>query len=452
MIHFKKTIICLCIFAIVCFALVNVVSAADVTINPKNGTLENVVNKYDTIYLDDGVYKGDSNRNINVSRNTTIIGLNKGGAVIDDEYIASLFEVNPKTSLTLINVTFINRVSSISNQGVLTISNTTFNNSRSHMGIIWNIGVLRISGSSFNNNSFLINSFVGNDVIESCEFKNNKAGSYGIMTFRGMNRNIRLFNLTFINNSASIALVTVKGSYVNASVLNSIFINSKCNLLAITGEFSPSVGSKLKPSNITEINTTINYEPYINLGVYLKNKGLVVLKATLKHYNLLLPNQKLYFYVDGKFVGSAVTDKKGVATFNYNPSHLNFTVQVVLNKHTDKNSTTTASYERTSFKGLAYKYVVGSSKIVYNSSSALKKRGSLYYKKIYVKNLGDSFGSKTFLKKLYSKYNLVRYTFINMVFKYNKAKRSFSVKVTNLLPYNFSKKQGVLTLVLRKRY
>jgi hypothetical protein len=453
MFSLKKMIFCLAILVIICFGLINVSTASDVTINSTNGTLSGVVNKYDTIYLDDGVYKGDLNKNVIVSRNTTIIGLNKGGAILDDEKIFSSFQINPKTSLTLINLTFRNRISSIDNQGALTIRNTTFINNYPVRGIIQNRGSLRVLDSTFNNNgNVLIYSFMGNDQITNCEFNNNKGGIDGIITFAGKNRNVSLVNSTFYNNSATIGLIVAMGDYLNVSISNSSFVNSKCNLFVITGGFEPSVGSKMKPSNITEINTTITYNPNIYLKVYLKKNGLLTFKASLTdRYGIILPNQRLYFYVNGKLLGSALTDKNGVATFNYKKSNLNFKVQIVLKKHTSKNSTTTATYNNASFQGSPSKFVVGKSNIIYKDSSP-KKRGMFYYKKISIKNMGSSIGSKIFTKKIPSKYSLVRYTYKKVIFKYNKSKKTFSVKVKSLLPYKYDKKSfGILTLILRKK-
>ncbi|RBQ22991.1 hypothetical protein ALNOE001_12630 [Candidatus Methanobinarius endosymbioticus] len=52
---------------------INMVCATSITINSTNNILKNVVNNYDTIYLDDRVYNGSNNKNITISKNTTII-------------------------------------------------------------------------------------------------------------------------------------------------------------------------------------------------------------------------------------------------------------------------------------------------------------------------------------------------------------------------------------------
>lgn len=450
MFHIKKLIIGISILIIVCFWLVSVVNASDITINSKNGTLSSVINKYDTIYLEDGVYKGTSNRNINISRNTTIIGLNKGGAIIDDEYKSSLFKINNKTSLSLINLTFVNKFSSINNHGTLTVRNCNFTDNQPFQGIIRNRGLVRIYDSSFNNNeNSLIYSFTGNDIIRNCNFNNNHGGIDGIITFLGEKRNISLSNLLFSNNSASTGLIVIKDSHIIISISKSSFINSKCNIFVISGEFEPSVGSKIISSNITEINTTINYNPYIDVDLYLKKNSLMTFKATLRDaYGRILPNQRLYFYVNGKLLGSAVTDKNGVATLNYKRNNLNFTIQVVLKAKTVKNSTTTTIYKRTSLKETPSKLIVGKSNIVFKLIST-KKKGKLIYKKYYIYNKGNALGSKTITKKISSKYKLVKSSYNKMTFKYNKSTKTFSIKVKNFLPYEFNKKSlGVLTLVL----
>lgn len=318
MIYIKKIVILMTILTIFCFGLMSVVNANSVTINPSNDTLNNVINKYDTIYLDNGVYKGASNKNITVSRNTTIIGLNKGGVIFDDEYKSSSFNIKSKVSLTLINLTFTKRVSPIFNQGRLTITNVVFKNNDPIKGVIHNSGVLRISDSSFNNNyNVLINSF-GNDIIRNCEFNNNKGNIDGLLVFRGLSRNISLINLTFFNNSVPTGMIVIRNSYINLNISNSSFINSKGNMFAIIGEFSLIVGSKIKISNINEINTIVNYNPYIDVKIYLKKNNLMIFKATLRDvHGMTLPKQRLYFYINGKLVGSNITNNYGVTTFNY---------------------------------------------------------------------------------------------------------------------------------------
>lgn len=279
------------------FTTISMVCATSITINSTNNTLKNVVNNYDTIYLDDGVYKGASNRNVNISRNTTIIGVNKGGAIFDDEFNSSSFNIKPNFSLTLINLTFTNKFSDIYNQGSLTINNCNFTNNYPFDGLIRNSGILRIYDSSFNNNyNVLINSFTGNDIIRNCEFNNNQGDIDGIIVFKGKNRLVSLVNSTFSNNSAPTGLIVIAGDYVNMDVSNCSFVNSKCNLFAITGGFAPSTGSKIEPSNIIEINTTINYNPNIFVGINLKKNGVMTFKATLRDkYGMILSDQRLYF-------------------------------------------------------------------------------------------------------------------------------------------------------------
>lgn len=450
MFHIKKLIIGISILIILCFGLITTVNASDITINPKNSTLSSVINKYDTIYLADGVYNGASNRNINISRNTTIIGLNKGGAIIDDEYKSSLFKINHKTSLLLINLTFVNKFSSINNHGSLTVRNSSFTNNQPFQGIIRNRGSVRIYDSSFNNNeNSLIYSFTSNDIIRNCNFTNNHGGIDGIITFLGENRNISLTNLLFSNNSASTGLIVIKDSHIIISISKSSFINSKGNIFVITGEFEPSIGSKIISSNITEINTNINYNPYIDVKLYLKKNSSMTFKTTLRDaYGMILPNQRLYFYSNDKLIGSPVTDKNGVATLNYKKTNLDFTIQILLKAKTVKNSTTTAIFKRTFLKETPSKLIVGKSNIVFKLIST-KKKGKLIYKRYYIYNKGNSLGSKTITKKISSKYNLVKSSHNKMTFKYNKSTKTFSIKVKNFLPYEFNKKTlGVLTLVL----
>jgi hypothetical protein len=454
--NFKNIFGLFIIFLIFCF-VINMVEATDITINNTNSTLKDVVNKYDTIYLEDGVYNGSMNKNINVTKNTTIIGLHKNSAVIDVGY-GELFRVN-QVSLTLINLTIRNGYGTnlISNFGSLNISNTNFVYNLYGSAIL-TTGSLTIVNSSFKDGSCAINTMYYNQRISiaNTEFVNNEAGGVlGLIHVSGFNKTLNFNNLTFVNNTAYNSLISIMAESISLNLQNSSFINNtigSLDFLYIDGPFGPpSVPNKKNLKNIVELGTIANIKPYIDLGVYLKTNNLLILKASLKKFGEVLPNKKLYFYVNGKHVGSAVTNKNGVATFTIKRSNLNFNVQVSFNKLTEKTSSKTLNYNAASFKGKASKFVVGNPKIIFKLKNT-KKKGVLIYKKYYIQNNGNSFGTKTFMKKIPSKYKLVKYSSKKLAFKYKLSTKTYTVKVTNQLPYKFNKKNvGVLTLVLRKK-
>ena len=61
-----------------------------------------------TIYLNDGEYVGDNNRNIAIDKSITIIGKSKQSTIINGESCGRLFNVTPNSKLTLINLTLVN--------------------------------------------------------------------------------------------------------------------------------------------------------------------------------------------------------------------------------------------------------------------------------------------------------------------------------------------------------
>ena len=114
-----------------------------------------------TIYLNDGEYVGDSNRNITIDKSVTIIGKSKENTIINGELAGRLFSLN-STRLTLINLTLMNGNSTenggaiYSTNGEINIKNCIVKNSVGYDngGAIYNnLGVLNIEDSSFINNS-----------------------------------------------------------------------------------------------------------------------------------------------------------------------------------------------------------------------------------------------------------------------------------------------------------
>ncbi|MBR1610224.1 MAG: hypothetical protein IJ672_01850, partial [Methanobrevibacter sp.] len=114
-----------------------------------------------TIYLNDGEYVGDANRNITIDKSVTIIGKSKENTIINGELAGRLFSLN-STRLTLINLTLMNGNSTenggaiYSTNGEINIKNCIVKNSVGYDngGAIYNnLGVLNIEDSSFINNS-----------------------------------------------------------------------------------------------------------------------------------------------------------------------------------------------------------------------------------------------------------------------------------------------------------
>lgn len=115
-----------------------------------------------TIYLNDGHYVGEDNRNISLDKSVTLIGKSKENTIIDCELSGRLFEMNSNSKLTLINLTLTNgnltdNGGLIYNEGgQITIKNCILRNSQGYLngGTIYNnFGTLNIEDSSFINNT-----------------------------------------------------------------------------------------------------------------------------------------------------------------------------------------------------------------------------------------------------------------------------------------------------------
>lgn len=122
-----------------------------------------------TIYLEEGIYTGENNTDLNIDLahqtnggNLTIIGKGNGKTIIDANYEAPIFKSISKDSIvTLINITFIHGKGDY--------------------------------GSAISNGGFL--------TIDSCEFFNNEASSYGTV-YQSQDNNLTVLNSKFANNAA----------------------------------------------------------------------------------------------------------------------------------------------------------------------------------------------------------------------------------------------------------
>ena len=115
-----------------------------------------------TIYLKEGNYAGEDNRNISLDKSNTIIGESKENTIIDCEYSGRLFTMNSNSKLTLINLTLTkgnltgNGGLIYNEGGQITIKNCILSNSKGYKngGAIYNnLGTLNIEDTCFINNS-----------------------------------------------------------------------------------------------------------------------------------------------------------------------------------------------------------------------------------------------------------------------------------------------------------
>lgn len=115
-----------------------------------------------TIYLNEGKYSGEDNRNIQLNKSVTLIGKSKENTIIDCESMGRLFTMNSKSKVTLINLCLMNGNMTdngglIYNEGgEITIKNCIISNSQGYKngGAIYNNpGTLNIENTLFTNNN-----------------------------------------------------------------------------------------------------------------------------------------------------------------------------------------------------------------------------------------------------------------------------------------------------------
>jgi hypothetical protein len=241
-----------------------------------------------TIYLNEGKYAGENNRNISLDKSVTLIGKSKENTVIDCEFSTRLFTMNSNSKLTLINLTLKN-------------GNATDNG-----GLIHNEGgqitikncVLRDS-QGYNNGGAIYNNF-GTLNIENTCFMNNSAVVYGGVLYTIGQTNIK--NTNFTQN-----LLTGK-----EGVGGCIASNGKLNLDGCI--FSKNFATYSAAGLLNLGNTTINNCRFVNLTTNYTAGGI-------SNHNYALINNSYFGYNDVKYYAAAILDPPSgqhVTTLVYN--------------------------------------------------------------------------------------------------------------------------------------
>lgn len=169
------------------------------------------------IYITNGIYKGDGNRNITISKNVTIFGESRTDTIIDGEGLDRIFNITSDGAVILANLTIQNGYTegnggAVYNDGFLGVFNTNFtgNSANSYGGAIFNNGIyLIVSNSTFTGNS--VNWYGG-----------------AICNYGGM---LGVDNSTFTENIAYTAGGGI-ANYATAYIANSILINNTASTAA----------------------------------------------------------------------------------------------------------------------------------------------------------------------------------------------------------------------------
>ncbi|MDR0911670.1 MAG: hypothetical protein LBM96_03595 [Methanobrevibacter sp.] len=283
--HHRVFILIFLVFTVLCLSI-SVVSATDITQTNKtsDGGIKSAItgiNDGEIIFLENGIYSGENNTGLTISKSITIEG--KGDNVIlNGEGKNRFFTIKNNVNVTLKNLKFINGYvtknggGAIYNQGTLNIVDSKFtNNSAKYKdtngGAIYNSNNLFIQNSEFINNfaigdggaihnqranifsvknsifsnnnanddgSVINNVNVNTVSIDDSEFMNNFAGSSGgvINNVNDIPGNkLMIVNSVFSNNSAYFnggvifnfaGDLDIKNSSFSNNVVNSNFANS----------------------------------------------------------------------------------------------------------------------------------------------------------------------------------------------------------------------------------
>ncbi len=251
-------------------------NTAKLSINNATGNL----NGNGTIYIANGNYSGDNNRNILIEKNMTIIGEDKEHTIIDAEKLDLIFIINNGLNFNIQNITLINGNSTnggaISNDGSnLTVTNSIFTNNTavSNGGAIYNSysSNLTITDTIFiyNNGYYggaIYNSYGSNLRITNATFTNNTA-TYGGALSNDFNCVSNITNSVFMYNLANDDGGTISNSFNSSLIVtNTIFTNNAANYDG--GAISNSYYSNLKVTNSLFSNNTSNYGGALNNDFY----------------------------------------------------------------------------------------------------------------------------------------------------------------------------------------
>lgn len=290
-----KLIFIISIFSLLTFSFLSTINAANVTITGstesgiKGAINGNTIKNGDTILLTPGNYTGSNNVGITLNKNVTIQGNGAANSVrIDGQKKTTIFTISNNTYVTFINITFINgnntvggAVNNYNPDSKISFINCIFINNDAYLtynggGAIYNDkGTCTISNSTFINNTASFGGAIYNNdgtcTISNSVFTNNTArygggGIYNDGTLRFMN-----------------------GVYFNTNAVDNVY-----GSVRYVEEFS---------TNLNMV-TTVSYDK-ITITVTITANGLKIKGSTI------------YFYVNGKKVGSAKTNNNGVATYTY---------------------------------------------------------------------------------------------------------------------------------------
>ena len=278
----RLNILVICLIAILAISTISIVSAADKTISPTtSGGLKKAIDTAkngDTIYLNNGVYKGKNNREITINKNIQIVG--KGNNVVfDGQGKYKFLKINKNKKVALQKITFTkgnarNNGGAIESRGTLTINSCTFTNNKakSSGGAIYciNSGKLTVTGSTFTNNQATnigggaIRIVNGESSVTRSTFTNNKAKNEGgaIKSGASMGKEklskITVTRSTFTNNQVEFSGGAIWTNSIKFTSSDSTFKNNKATIGRDTPTGGGAISTYASESTVTRSTFTNN--------------------------------------------------------------------------------------------------------------------------------------------------------------------------------------------------
>jgi predicted outer membrane repeat protein len=270
---------------------------------------------HDSIEIADGIYTGDGNTNITISKSLTITGQSRTGTIIDGSKSSHIFSILNGYNVTISDLTLQNARSvsggAITSEGNLTLNDCTFiNNSATQYGgaVGYDSGYLTINDSNFYNNSATVNggalasiapNLPLNMLLNNCYFLNNTATSGGAVFNTGyLSVNSCDFNTNSATSGGAIfgetTLIFSNSSFENNNASNSggavgydsgyLTINDSnfYNNTAVNTGGALSITSADLPVDIEINNCTFYYDTAQYGGSIFNIGNLTVANSTFK--------------------------------------------------------------------------------------------------------------------------------------------------------------------------
>ena len=348
------------LIAILAFSMIEVVNAGDKTISPTtSGGLKKAIDSSQSgtkIILNNGVYAGGNNQGIKISKNITIQGNGKNVVIDGKNKYSELFQVistnsNP-VSLTIKNVkiknfnklgyvstiqnsenanirisgsSFTNDGLSINNElrGVVTVSKTSFKNSRSMP--ITNFGTMKISGSTFINNK----GATGAGAIENQQYASMTISNCRFIDNRGINAGAVKNNGDMIISRSIFTINTATARQASGGAIYNQKFDSPTTLKVTDCKFKNNVAAKTynaifnDPNGILTTNKNIiTQKDGVLVNIIDKGSFNIRGKKVIYYTNMIKNQAFIDFYWDDSYDSYFISKNSNKIKVQFNNKNL----------------------------------------------------------------------------------------------------------------------------------